>query len=146
MSKQLPAGKRRKSSKLIWMAFIFLILFLAMLAGSAAIGGMLGYAYGQAQRETLIIEQSSQQVQVQYELALTDIEAGRWDVARQRFEWVLDQEPNYPGAVDKLAEAMAVLYATATPTPVPPTLTPTPTRESKAGSGIIRTGRKLFSN
>jgi polyisoprenyl-teichoic acid--peptidoglycan teichoic acid transferase len=109
---------------------VFGIVFsIGLQTGSAVLGGTLGYAVGQARREKLTIQQSSQQVQEQYELGLVDLEEGRWDVARQRFEWVLSQEPDYPGAVDKLAQAMAVLFATATPTPVPPTLIPTPTRD-----------------
>jgi LCP family protein required for cell wall assembly len=126
-SRLSPAGRRKKTPKAVWVILLSLAFMLVLLAGSAAVGGTLGHAYGQAQREAMTLQQASQQVREQFDLGLADLDAGRLDVARQRFEWVLSQEPEFPGAVEKLAEAMAALYATATPTPVPPTLTPTPT-------------------
>jgi len=61
----------------------------------------------------------------QYQLAVEDLTAGRYEIARQRLEWVLSQDPNFPGASQRLIEALAILYATATPTPIP-TETPVP--------------------
>ncbi len=120
------------------MTLLFLSLFVGLLLGSAALGGTLGYTSGQAQRQSLIIQQASGQVQEQYELGLVDLDEGRLDVARQRFEWVLGQEPDYPGAVEKLAEINGYPVCTATPTPVPPTLTPTPTQD-------LRPEQELFA-
>ena len=75
------------------------------------------------------VQQANQVLKDQYNLAVQDLQAGRYEVARQRLEYVITQDPAYPGAQDKLAQAIAVLYATATPTPLPPTSTPTPTRD-----------------
>ncbi|MGH2524613.1 MAG: hypothetical protein ACRDH2_19070, partial [Anaerolineales bacterium] len=49
----------------------------------------------------------------------------------ERFEYVLQLDPNYPQAAEKLAEARQALLATATPTPEP-TLTPAPLSDDPA--------------
>lgn len=70
----------------------------------------------------------------QFDLGVTDLEAKRYEVARQRFEFIFQQDPNYPGLQEKMATVLTILYATATPTPVTPTpviptITLTPTRD-----------------
>ncbi len=103
--------------------FIGLVLLIAIAAASA----YAGYSSGMQQRQSAAATQTAADIQRQYELGLQDLESKRYDLARQRFEFVLEHDPNYPGAVDKLAEAMLALNATATPTVVPtPTVTPTP--------------------
>jgi tetratricopeptide (TPR) repeat protein len=66
-------------------------------------------------------------VQEQFALGLQDMEARRFDLARQRFEYVIQIDPSYPGVTEKLAEALLSMQSTATPTTAPtPTITPTP--------------------
>ncbi len=63
----------------------------------------------------------------QYELGVVDLAAGRYDMARQRFEFVISLNPNFPGAREKLTEAMMAQAIVYTPTPQPtPTIEPTP--------------------
>jgi tetratricopeptide (TPR) repeat protein len=63
----------------------------------------------------------------QYELGLQEMAAGQYFRARQRFEYVIEQDPNFPGVTDNLATVLLQLNTTATPTVQPtPTLTPTP--------------------
>lgn len=100
------------------------LLLLALLLGAAA--GYRSAKQWQAQQEVSKIASSLDE---QFRLGVEDLQAGRYDIARQRFEYILQQNPSYPGAAEKLAETMAVLYATATPTPLPPTITPTPTAD-----------------
>jgi tetratricopeptide (TPR) repeat protein len=61
------------------------------------------------------------------------MEQGMYARARQRFEYVIQLDPNYPGVTEKLAEVLLELNTTATPTLLPSaTLTPTPdTRDSQ---------------
>ncbi|RMF49026.1 MAG: hypothetical protein D6755_02945 [Anaerolineae bacterium] len=104
-----------------------LLIGLALLLLIAAASAYAGYANGMQQRRAAEATQIASDIQTQFQLGLEDLQAKRYDLARQRFEFVLEQDPNYPGAVDKLTEAMLALNATATPTIVPtPTLTPTP--------------------
>lgn len=114
----------RRLPRWVW-AFPVVILAILMAAG----GALAGYNSGQRVIHSSQAQQAAQVLKGQYNLALEDLQAGRYEVARQRLEYVITQDPSYPGAQDKLAQAMAVLYATATPTPLPPTDTPTPTRD-----------------
>jgi tetratricopeptide (TPR) repeat protein len=126
-SKKLPAPKRKPGIHLPPWVWAFPIVMIAILV--AAGGALAGYRSGQRAVRASQAQQADQTLQEQYDLALQDLQAGNYEVARQRLEYVLIQDPAYPGAQDKLAQAIAVLYATATPTPLPPTSTPTPTRD-----------------
>ena len=101
------------------MAVVVLILF----------GGFGGYQAAQIEREKSLAAMGVESLLEQYTLAVQDLEAGRHDIARQRFEYVLARDPAFPGAADGLAQAMQVLFASATPSPIPPTITPTPTQD-----------------
>ncbi|MGW8250707.1 MAG: hypothetical protein ACWGO1_08705 [Anaerolineales bacterium] len=118
----LPAAPKRRSP-LRWMALIGVLLLVLIAAGSA----YAGYQSGINQRTSAESAQTAQQVQEQYELGLQDMEARRFDLARQRFEYVIQYDPSYPGVTEKLAEVLLSMNSTATPTVVPtPTITPTP--------------------
>jgi hypothetical protein len=116
--------RRNRFPRWIWA---FPVLILAILAASG--GALAGYNSGQHTVHSAQAQQADQALKDQYDLAVQDLQAGNYEVARQRLEYVINQDPAFPGAQDKLAQAIAVLYATATPTPLPPTSTPTPTRD-----------------
>jgi tetratricopeptide (TPR) repeat protein len=60
----------------------------------------------------------------QFQYALVDIEFQRYANAKQRLEWILQQDPTFPGAQEKLTQ---VLVSMNQPTPtLTPSLTPTP--------------------
>lgn len=131
-----PKGKQKSASQakkplkdlltprnLGWLVFaIFLI------TGSVLLGGWLGYASGQQARQSQQSEQALQSLDSQFQLGVQDLEAGRYEIARQRFEFIVSQNPNYPGITEKLVAVMEVLYATGTPAPVA-TITPIPTQD-----------------
>jgi hypothetical protein len=55
---------------------------------------------------------------------MADLEAGRYELARQRFEYVIELEPSYPGAPELLVQALVhiqepLVFAPAAPTPTP---------------------------
>jgi tetratricopeptide (TPR) repeat protein len=125
--KKPPVQKRATGHRLPRWVWAFPVVILALLA--AAGGGLAGFNSGKRVVHVSQVQQADQVLKEQYNLAVQDLQAGRYEVARQRLEYVLTQNPAYPGAQDKLAQAIAVLYATATPTPLPPTSTPTPTRD-----------------
>jgi tetratricopeptide (TPR) repeat protein len=118
-----PPTAPRRHSPLRWIALIGVMLLVLIAAGSA----YAGYQSGINQRTTAESAQIAQQVQEQYELGLQDMEARRFDLARQRFEYVIQYDPSYPGVTEKLAEVLLSMNSTATPTVAPtPTITPTP--------------------
>lgn len=87
-------------------------------------GALAGYQSAQPELSQTATQQLILTLQEQYQLALNDIQAKRYELARQRYAYILDLDPDYPGADVQLAEVLGILNATATPTI---TLSPTPT-------------------
>jgi tetratricopeptide (TPR) repeat protein len=120
---------RRPARRLPLIALGALVLMLVVLAGA----GYAGYQAGLSQR--VVQEQATQVAELahQYELGLGDLQAGRYEVAAVRFEYILQLDPHYRDANQKLVEARQALAATATPTASPsPTPPPTATETHQA--------------
>jgi tetratricopeptide (TPR) repeat protein len=117
-----PAMEGRRRT---WIYFaIIAIVTLLVIAGMSAFGG---YRAGMTERSSADSTQLAQTVQEQFNLGVADMEAKRFDLARQRFEWVIQQDPNFPNVTEMLAQVLLEQNTTATSTPAPtPTLTPTP--------------------
>lgn len=108
---------------------MFLLIGLAVLMGA-----LMGFSSVAQTRQHQANVEKMVAISEQFQLAGEDLTAGRYEIARQRLEWVISQDPNFPGANQRMVEVLAILYATATPTPKPtetqvpatPTLTTTP--------------------
>jgi tetratricopeptide (TPR) repeat protein len=114
---------------------------LVVLAGA----GYAGYQAGLTQR--VVQEQATQTAELahQYELGLTDLQAGRYEIAAVRFEYILQLDPHFRDANQKLVEARQALAATATPSPSPsPTPPPTPT-ETHQAADIFSQAQALYA-
>ncbi|HSJ89553.1 MAG TPA: hypothetical protein VK909_20240 [Anaerolineales bacterium] len=111
-----PLIKSRRGRTFLFNALgLLVILALAILAGySSGIGVRKG-------NQTTVI---TQQLGEQYQNALIDIQFQRYENAKQRLEWIISQDPTFPGAQEKLTEVL-VLKNQPTPT-LTPSLTPTP--------------------
>ena len=123
---QPPASKTKKRFRFPAAASWSLLglLGLVLIAVLSAFGG---YNEGIRQRKQAEVAQVSSQADEQFQLGLQDMQAGNFDLARQRFEYVVELDPAYPGVTEKLADVLFYLNATATPTIEPtPTITPTP--------------------
>lgn len=111
-----------------WLLPVLLGLgLLILVAGLATVGG---YLSGISLRREAQVTQVAQLAREQFELGVQDQAQGLYDRARQRFEYVIRLDPNYPGAVDRLAEVLLALNTTATPT-LAPTATIQPTSDSR---------------
>jgi len=96
-----------------------LLLFVALL-----VGGFGGYFVGTGQRQATQRAAVADRAREQFDLGVEDLQARRFELARQRFEYVIRLDPSYPGAPERLAEALVALRAgTATPMAL---ATPTP--------------------
>jgi tetratricopeptide (TPR) repeat protein len=87
------------------------------------LGGYGGYSSALGARESAKVQIINQQLGEQYQFALVDMQFGRYDVAKQRLEFILQNDPTFPGALDTLTQVL-VLSNQPTPTPtasVPPT-------------------------
>jgi len=130
--KTQPAAKNISS----WLSLfvILLLLFVGIFGGyNAGIGQRL-----QTQRTNL-----AGQVTEQFQLGLQAMEQGRYEVARQHFEFVLRNAPDYPGIQDAYAELLLKISISLTPSPVPsPTISPTP--DLRAAEEIFTNARQLL--
>jgi tetratricopeptide (TPR) repeat protein len=118
-----PAGGRK--SRYGWILWALLGVFLlALIAGGSVYAGY-NSAINQRTRyqSTLVAGEASNQ----YILAQQDIALGNYDLARQRLEYIIKIDPNFPDVSEQLAFVLTQQRITATPTVMPtPTLTPTP--------------------
>jgi tetratricopeptide (TPR) repeat protein len=117
-----PARLTRPLSLLGWS---FACILLAVLGGCA----LAGYRAGVNQRDQRLRATQAAELQQQYDLGVADLAAGRHELAAERFQYILNLDPDYPGAAEKLAEAHAKMNHTATPAP---TATPLPVSQDPA--------------
>jgi hypothetical protein len=140
-SSGLVPGLRHKPRLFLFGA---VLLFLAVAGGTAA-----GFRSGYAARQDYEARQGSDALQEQFNLGVEDLGAGRYEIARQRFEWILSHQPGYPEAEERLLAALVGLGATPTPratrTPAPPTPTtttappgPTATLDTRPLENLLR--------
>jgi tetratricopeptide (TPR) repeat protein len=133
----------RGISRRSWILITFIaVITLLVIAGMSAVGGARAGMSERAREEAI---RNAIQIQEQYHLAVEDLNAGRDELARQRFQWVIQHDPGYPGAADYLADIMFRMGITASPTPQPtPTLTPTP--DTRSRDELYESGRLLMAS
>ena len=119
---QQSVVKKKRSPTVVYT--LLGILALLIIASLSALGG---YQSGIELRQVAESTQLAQVVGEQFQLGMQELKDGQYFRARQRFEYVIQVDPAYPEAMDRLSEVLLYLNTTATPTLVPtPTLTPTP--------------------
>ena len=107
-----------------WAWLVMLSLLALFVIGAASAYG--GYLSGIQRRTSFEATQVASKVGEQFQLGVQDLQAGHYELARQRFEYVINLDPDYPGVTENLAAVLLQLNTTATPTAVStPTLTPT---------------------
>src|SRR5438270_10584433 len=99
-----------------------LALTVVVLAGA----GYAGYQAGLTQRDAQARATQDTDLARQYALGQADLVAGRYAVAQARFEYILQLDPHYQDAGQKLAQVRAAMAVTPTATPTPVTPTPSP--------------------
>ena len=115
-SQPSPKKKFRPNFKKFFLGLLALIVLITL-------GGLGGYQSALQTRVDTEATAISQQVTEQYALALVDIASGNYGLARQRLEFIIENNPSFPEASQKLAEVM-VMSTIPTATPAP-TITPT---------------------
>jgi tetratricopeptide (TPR) repeat protein len=121
------------------MAAVAAAVVLLIAAGS-------GYATGLTAAEATRSGASASAVDEQFNLGVEDLLAGRYDLARQRFEYVLSIEPANPDAAELLERARAALFVpTSTPGPTPTPITPTPTLDVASLDGLFEQAQGAFA-
>jgi hypothetical protein len=127
-----------------WFQWFLIGAFVLLLAG--ATGLMLGYLTGTRARarDAAIVE--IVELQTQFELGLKDYREGSYPLAKQRFEYVLGKDPDFPGAAQYLAETLlrmdeAGIEVTEV---VLPTATLTPTQDTRAVDELYSVAQNQF--
>jgi hypothetical protein len=116
------ANKPKKSRWGLWLLAGILLLIV-----TAAFSVWSGYQSGIADRQSEELTQTAAGLDEQFVLAMQDLDAGRYEVARQRFDYIIKINLSYPGVIDGMTQAELALNVTATPTVAPtPTVSPTP--------------------
>ncbi|NDJ35021.1 MAG: hypothetical protein GYB64_10170 [Chloroflexi bacterium] len=120
----LSTGRRRTLGSLLIVVGTLLCVLITSLGISA--GG--GYIAGRRERSSYMTQTVSADLEAQYEAAQEDIANGQYSLAVQRIQFILQIDPDYPGAADRLAE-IARLRNEANAPPPPPTPIPPSTAE-----------------
>ncbi|MFP3854571.1 MAG: hypothetical protein ACLFWD_09790 [Anaerolineales bacterium] len=131
----------KKSSSIPWGLLIGLAVATLLIMG-LSIGS--GYYLGVEDRQHAEATAQAGLLQEQFDRGVVDLEEGRLRVARERFEYILEINPNYPGAQDLFLLAQQGLNEptrTPSPTPTEIILTPTPTLSSDTLEGMLEAAR-----
>ena len=106
-------------------AFLFNALGLIVILALAIFGG---YQSGLSIRKQTRAQIVNQQLGEQFQNALVDMQFGRYEIAKQRLEWIIQNDPDFPGAQEQLTEALVQinLQQNYVPPTATPSLTPTP--------------------
>ena len=112
----------RKPRWILWS--VLGVLLLALIAAGSVYAGYNSAIEQRTRYEATLVAGGAAN---QYILAQQDIALGNYDRARQRLEYIIQIDPNYPDAANQLANVLTQQRITASPTLAPtPTLTPTP--------------------
>ena len=145
MNLQSPPPKAKKQRRWRWVLLGILMVFVFV-----ALGGFLGYQSGIQLRLARQKKDSAYAAANQFQLALEDQNKGNLEMAKKRLEYVLQLDPKFPKAADKLAE---VLLAGANTQEPPDTIkilqvTPTPaytaTPDTRAAGDIFNYAQQLI--
>jgi tetratricopeptide (TPR) repeat protein len=134
VSKPIPARKRRISLVWVFLGALLLTLAAGSIAGYVA-GGTLHTERQQANILSFDLEQ--------FQLANTDFAEGNYRRAIDRLEAILKNEPDFPGAEDLKAEALAAINATPTPLPTA-TPVPSPTPDAPRAEQLLAKAQQQF--
>jgi tetratricopeptide (TPR) repeat protein len=138
--------ERRSSWYFLGSLFVMLVLL---------VGALLGIPRGINERVSLAETQAAPKIQSQLENARLDIEEGRFEVALDRLDWILEEMSPYLSA-EELAEVGELYsqtllkistYRTPTPesSPTPTALPYTPTPDLRGEEELFSTAQRLIA-
>lgn len=116
-----PAPEASETKPTLWRRLRWFALFFV---AAALVAGVAGYYSGLQQQAEAQEAAAQEQADEQFRLGVEDLEAGRYEIARQRFEYVINLNPSYPGAPERLAEALLNLNQPTSAPTVAATATP----------------------
>jgi len=106
-------------------SFLFTTLIILALIVITLLAGYWSGLSVRKQNESTVV---TQQLTEQFQFVDEDILAGRYEIAKQRLEFILAHDPSFPGVQEKLTEVLVKISLSGniqSPTPTP-SLVPTP--------------------
>lgn len=94
---------------------MLILIFACVLAATVAIAGFGGAIKGRDELNIRATQTTIAEVQAQYERGLADLQEGNYELAAQRFRWILEHAPDHAGAAQGLAQAESLLNLAASP-------------------------------
>jgi tetratricopeptide (TPR) repeat protein len=118
-----PTKTIQNGQKKSWRGLRFLFSVLAFII-ILALSGLGAYRSAISTRQANENATLAQQLGDQYQLALVDIQFGKYENARQRLEFIIAHDQTFPGAQQKLTEVLVMMNVPTPTATVPPTTTP----------------------
>ena len=120
--------KKKGNGSVVGWIFLGIFLMLAL----AGLGAYLGYQSAISARQAEYTRQAMVAAAEQYQMAIADIEQGKYQNAKTRLDYVIEVDSDYPGAMETYQQVILALYPTASPTPMmTSTPEPTPTKDNR---------------
>jgi tetratricopeptide (TPR) repeat protein len=118
-----PVKEKKRLFRIVLFGLVAVLLL-------SLLGTYLGYRQGINIRMAKQLEQEIIAASAQFQLGLIDLENEQFEIAKKRFEYVIKVDPNFPGAGERLQEALVGLAISEIQEPTPfiaelPTETPT---------------------
>ncbi len=133
-----PLARKDMSPNLRRWGYVALFLFLLL------IGGLGGYQAGLSDRRAAKATAVTRQLSEQFQLGLQAMADKRYEMALTHLQYVLQNDPNFPGAKEKYAELLILMAVTPTPT-ASPTPVASPTPDLRAAEDIFRSAEELLA-
>jgi tetratricopeptide (TPR) repeat protein len=132
--------------RITWLEWLLLGVILLILSGFAGLSS--GYILSVIERERNLANSIAVDTQIQFDLGKQDFEVGNYDLARQRFEYVLQQDPGFPGAVNMLSETLVLLSTPAVQiSDIPlPSSSASPTPDTRPVEELFTLAQDQFRN
>lgn len=141
-------GKNRQIRHLATSTILLLGTLVCVLLTAIGVSALGGFVAGQKQRDISATQTTAMDIDLQFSLGVSDLEAGEFSRAAARFHWVLERVPDYPGAAERLAEAEQALAGGSSGEPGEPTLAPSTSENPEVlfSEGLAYFDRQEWAN
>ncbi len=143
-----PRGPRKPANakRLAWLRAPWVVVALCALAALLLVSSAsaaLGWSQGREIMHATATMQAGVYMLEQYNLAMEDMAAGRYDLARQRLEFIYQQNQRFLDTGVKLIEVLQILQSTPeAPTVGPMQPSPTPTVDPRPKEELLQAARQ----